>query len=99
MSIQLAIILCIVVMGLMSVALYYLGKRVSSRLLKYIPAIAAALGIVFFSVKLNFFPFENHAFEGIYDLVAINLLAVIFGISIIGAIVVEVISINRNKRI
>ncbi|WP_408009907.1 hypothetical protein ACJROX_06320 [Pseudalkalibacillus sp. A8] len=64
MSIQLAIFLSTVLMGMVAFITYYVGKRGSNRLIKYIPAIAAA-GISFFSIKLNFYPYESHAFEGI----------------------------------
>jgi putative Mn2+ efflux pump MntP len=66
MSIQAAIAVSLVLMGIMTLISYLIGKRVSNRLIKFIPAIISALGMGFFYIKLNFIPYESHAYEGIY---------------------------------
>ncbi|MUK87928.1 hypothetical protein GMD78_05890 [Ornithinibacillus sp. L9] len=96
MSIGLVVVLSIVLMGGMAFLTYLLGRRVSSRLVKYIPAFASLLGLVFFIIKLNFIPYQVHAFEGIFDMVAIIILAITFSCSLIVAIIVEFIQYKRR---
>ncbi|WP_078552006.1 hypothetical protein [Bacillus alkalicellulosilyticus] len=91
MSIQVAIIVSVILMGVLSVITFFIGKRVSSRIIKYIPAMATGAGIVFFLIKLNFIPYKTHVYEGINDMIAIILLSIIFGFSLVGAIIIEII--------
>jgi hypothetical protein len=95
MSIQVAIFVSVILMGLISVTTYFIGKRVSSRLIKYIPAIATAVGMIFFAIKINYIPYKSHAYEIINDIVALILLAIIFTISILSSVIIEIA--NRRK--
>ncbi|RXI96649.1 hypothetical protein DS745_23405 [Anaerobacillus alkaliphilus] len=95
MSLQVAIIINILLMGVASVIIYLIGKRVTSRIIKYIPAIATGVGMTFFYIKINFIPYKSHAYETINDIVAIIILAIIFGFSLVGAIIIEITN-RRN---
>lgn len=95
MSIQLGIVVSIILMGGITLITYYLGNRVSSRLKKYIPAIATAIGVIFFYIKLNFIPNQTPTYKEIYDMLAIILLANLCGISLLVAIIMEVV--NKRK--
>lgn len=97
MSIQIAIILSIVLMGTVGIITYYVGNKTSEKLIKYAPAIASAFGLLFFYVKMNFITYNTHAFEGIYDMIAIILLAIICGASLIGAIIIEVRNSGKSN--
>ncbi|WNF38886.1 hypothetical protein RJD24_10885 [Bacillaceae bacterium IKA-2] len=98
MSIQVAISLSVFLMVLISIITYLIGKRVSSRIIKYIPAIATGVGIIFFYIKINFIPYKTHAYETINDIVLLILLAIIFGVSLLGAIIIEVTN-RRNSNL
>jgi LytS/YehU family sensor histidine kinase len=96
MSIQVAIFVSVILMGLSSLITYFIGKRVSSRLIKYIPAIATGVGMSFFYIKLNFIPYKSHPYEAINDIVAIILLGIIFTISLLSSIFIEIVT--KRKR-
>jgi len=90
MGIQIAIIISIVLMGSIAFFTYYVGKKTSRRLIKYIPAVATGFGLVFFYIKMNFIAYESHAFEGIYDMIAIISLAIICAITLLGAMIIDI---------
>ncbi len=98
MSSQAAIIVSILLMGVASVITYLIGKKVTSRIIKFIPAIATGVGMTFFYIKIDFIPYKSHAYETINDIVAIMLLAMIFGLSLVGAIIIEITN-KRNGRL
>lgn len=97
MSFQIAIIISVALMGTVGYFTYYVGKKAAQKLIKYTPAIASAFGLAFYYVKINFIPYHIHAFEGIYDIIAIILLAIIFGVSLIGAIIMELTNKRRSN--
>lgn len=97
MSIQLALFICLVLIGVISFVTYNAGKKVSSRIIKYIPVIATAFGIGFFYVKINFIPYQSHVYEQINDIIAIIILGTIFGISLLGAIILDIKNRRKGK--
>ncbi|WP_019414893.1 hypothetical protein [Paenisporosarcina sp. TG20] len=96
MSIHIGIVVSIILMAGITLITYYFGNKGSIRLIKYIPAIATATGVLFFYIKLNFIPNQTHAYEEIFDMLAIILLANLCGISLLAAIIMEVV--NKRKQ-
>ena len=97
MRFEIAILVCLILMTGVSIITYRLGKKTSFWLIKYIPAISTTFGIGFFTIKLNWIPYHTHAFEAIHDIVAIILLGIIFTISFLGAIILELVSLKNRK--
>ncbi len=93
MEFQTAIIIVIVLVGIVSLLTYKLGHRKYSRFLKYIPAVASLLGIGFFFIKMKFI---SIGYEGILDMLFIILLTITFLVSIIEAIIIDVM--NKRKK-
>lgn len=99
MRFEIAVLVSFILMIGISIITYRLGKKTSLRLIKYIPAISTAFGIGFFTIKLNWIPYHTHAFEAIRDIVAIILLGIIFTISFIGAIILELVSLKKLNKL
>lgn len=98
MSIHMAIFVSVLLMSMISVIIFLIGKRVSGGLIKYIPAIATGIGMLFFYIKMNYIGYQTHAFESIHDIIAIILLSVIFAVSLIGALLIEFTHKPKNTR-
>lgn len=94
MGIQLALAVSFIFMGAISCVAYLVSKRFSHKLVKYIPAITAVTGIVFFYIKLHFI---SQGYDGIYDMVAIILLSIILGITLVGAVIIELIQWKNSR--
>ena len=91
MSFKIAILVCLILMGLIAIITYYLGKKVSTNLFKYIPVFALGFGSIFFYTRLKFISYPN-SFESIFDKVAIFLLLVVFTIALLEAIIIEIVA-------
>jgi predicted tellurium resistance membrane protein TerC len=94
MSNLVGILLSIFLMVLSAIITYKIGERVSSRIIKYIPAISTGVGLIFFYIRINFIPYKTHAFDALVDIQAIILLAIVFGVSLLLALLMEF----TNKR-
>ncbi|MFA9555734.1 hypothetical protein ACERII_00300 [Evansella sp. AB-rgal1] len=94
MSIQLAIVASVILMGIISYVTYLFSKRSSHKLVKFIPAITAITGIIFFYIKLQFI---SQGYDVIYDMIAIILLSVVLGFSLIGALIIELIQWKKPR--
>lgn len=92
MDIQIALLIGGTLIGIASYVTYRIGKAKSNGLFKYIPAIGAAFAIVIFYLKTLFI---SKGYEGIFDMIVIIFLAYILVISIVVAIIIEII--NRRK--
>lgn len=91
MSFKIAILICLVLMGLMALVTYYAGKKMSKSVMKYIPSFSFAIGVLFFYIKLNYLPYELNSFDSIYDMIAIILLIIVFGISLLEAFIIDIV--------
>jgi hypothetical protein len=96
MSFQIAMVIIIILMGVIALITYFIGRNVSYRVIKYIPAITPLFGTSFFCIKLNFILYHSHAFEGIYDVITIIFLSITFGISSLGAIIIDIVQRQKN---
>jgi hypothetical protein len=97
MSILLAILTSLIIMGVISFVTFFVVKKVSNNLIKYIPSIAAAFGILFFYIKINFIPYFFNTYAVIFDMVVIILLSIMCGVSLLGAIIVELVNKSYFK--
>ncbi|MDE5413636.1 hypothetical protein [Alkalihalobacterium chitinilyticum] len=93
MASQLTLLYGLSLIGCFSWLVYKIEQNQSNRLLKYIPAIASAVGIAFYSIKLQFI---STGFEGINDMIIIIFLAISCCTSLIVALVLELI--NKRRR-
>ncbi|WP_223703139.1 hypothetical protein [Sutcliffiella deserti] len=96
MDILLTILIMIVFTGVVSYFIYFVGKKKYPKISKYVPAIASAVGVacLYLKLELNLY---THAFTGIYDILGIILLSIIFGISIIAALAIELNNKIKSK--
>ncbi|MEB1806050.1 MAG: hypothetical protein LPK26_01905 [Bacillaceae bacterium] len=93
MAYQLALFFGLILIGFFSWMVYQIEQNQSNKLLKYIPAIASAVGIAFYSIKLQF---VSTGYTGIYDVIVIIFLAITCSTTLIVALVLELI--NKKKR-
>lgn len=94
MSKGIVIVICLLLIVIAIVSTYFLAKIKSSRLYTYIPTGTLALAIMFFYIKLHFI---SEGFAGIIDIVAIILLAFIFFISLVFAVILDMIYYKKTK--
>ncbi|TQR20859.1 hypothetical protein [Psychrobacillus vulpis] len=95
MSFKIAILVCLVLMGFIACITYYLGKKVSLSLMKYIPVFSFGIGALFFYIKLNFISYKPNSFDGIYDMIAFIILIVVSSIAFLEAIIIAIVE-NRK---
>lgn len=94
MGFKMAILVCLILMGLMACVTYYLAKKVSNSLMKYIPVFSFAAGALFFYIKFKFISIQPNAFEDISDMIAIILLLIICSIAFLEAVIIDIVD-NR----
>ncbi|WP_216830657.1 hypothetical protein [Alkalihalobacterium elongatum] len=92
MAVQYTLVIGVILIALVSLSVYQIGKAKSKNLVKYIPAKVSVAGIFFFYIKLQFI---SQGFEGIYDILIIIFLAISFFASILVAIILEIF--NKEK--
>lgn len=97
MSVLLAVIIAVILMIGVGITVFILARKKSARIYKYIPAVLSAVGLVFFTIKLNFIPYKNHAFEGIYDVIAIIFLGISLIVSVVISVLLEIVSKRRES--
>ncbi|TYS69765.1 hypothetical protein FZC76_05895 [Sutcliffiella horikoshii] len=68
--------------------IYFVGKKKYPKISLYVPAITSAVGILFLYIKLKLDLYAQ-ALSGIYDILGIIFLSVVFVISIIMALVLD----------
>lgn len=95
MSFKIAVFVCLILMGLVACITYYLGKKVSNSLMKYIPVFSFAIGVLFFYIKLNFISYKPNSFDGIYDMIAIIILIIVCSIAFLEAVIIDIVE-NRK---
>ncbi|MDX5476366.1 MAG: hypothetical protein LPK00_12600 [Bacillaceae bacterium] len=88
MDVLLSVLIVIIISSLVTIIMFKLSKKQYPKLSKYIPAIASAVGALCLYVKLEL-NLYTHAFSGIYDILGIIILSIVFGISIIVALSME----------
>lgn len=97
MSFKIAILICLTLMFLIAIITFYLGKKVSTNLFKYIPVFALGFGSIFFYTRLKFISYPN-SFESIFDRIALSLLLVVFTIALLEAVIIEVVAYTELFR-
>ncbi|MEK4485116.1 hypothetical protein MHH81_05875 [Psychrobacillus sp. FSL H8-0484] len=95
MSFKIAVFVCLILMGLVACITYYLGKKVSNSLMKYIPVFSFAIGVLFFYIKLNFISYKPDSFDGIYDMIVIIILIIVCSIAFLEAVIIDIVE-NRK---
>ena len=88
-----ALLVGIILIVLVSLFLYRFGKSRSNRLIKYIPAIVCAGSIGLVYVKMTFL---SQGYEPITDIVVIIVLSFVLGVSLIAAVVVDIMRLRRQ---
>lgn len=84
-----SIFIFIIIAGLIFVAATIILGKLQKRLLKYIPAVLAAVAAIVFSIKAYFY---SEGFEALGYFVMMLISAAVFIASIIASIVMEVLS-------
>ncbi|QFF98458.1 hypothetical protein PB01_06245 [Psychrobacillus glaciei] len=95
MSFKIAILVCLILMGIIACITYYLAKKVSNSLMKYIPVFSFAMGALFFYMKFSFISYKPNSIEGIYDIIAIILLLIVCSIAFLEAVIIDIVE-NSN---
>ena len=95
MSFKIGILVCLILMVFMACITYYLGKKVSYSLMKYIPVFAFASGIIFYYIKLNFISYEPSSFEGIYDMIAFIILIIVGSIAFLETVIIDIVENSK----
>lgn len=96
MNAYLAFIIAIVIITFVSFFLYRFGKNKSNNLIKYIPAIASAIGIALFYLKLTFI---SEGYQPILDIVIIIIMSVVLGVSLLIAVIMDLLNIRNKNQI
>lgn len=96
MSFQMALLFCFVLMCLVGIATYYLGKKVSQRYTKYIPVFAFGIGVLFFYIKLNFLTVDSSSFENISGQIVMIILLVLCSFALLEAIIMEIVENTQS---
>jgi ABC-type Mn2+/Zn2+ transport system permease subunit len=95
MSSYLALLIGIVIIAFVSLFLYRLGRKKSSEIMKYIPSIVAAISIALVYFKMIFI---SQRYEPITDIVIMINLSFVFGITLLVAVLMDIMS-RRKKSI
>jgi len=90
MSFKIALLVCLILMCLIGFMTYYLGKKLTTNLLKYIPVFSLGFGVIFFYTRLNFVSYPN-SFDSIFDTIAIIILLLVFSIALLEVVIIEVV--------
>ena len=69
---------------------YYLGKKLTANLLKYLPVFSLGFGVIFFYIRLNFISYSN-SFESIFDTISIIILLLVFSFALLEVVIIEVV--------
>lgn len=91
MSFKIAIIVCLTLMCLVACITYFLGKKVSKNLMKYIPVFSFGIGMLFFYIKLNFISDNPNSFDRISDMIVIIILLIVFSIALLEAVIIDIV--------
>ncbi|WP_093263661.1 hypothetical protein [Psychrobacillus sp. OK032] len=95
MSFKIGILVCLFLMVFMACITYYLGKKVSHSLMKYIPVFAFASGIIFYYIKLNFISYEPSSFDGIYDMIVFIILIIVGSIAFLETVIIDIVENSK----
>lgn len=91
MSFKIAVLVCLTLMCIIAIITYYLGKKVSTNLFKYIPVLALGFGSIFFYTRLKFISYPN-SFESFFDKVTFFLLLVVFTMALLEVVIIEIVA-------
>ncbi|WP_214483114.1 hypothetical protein [Bacillus sp. SM2101] len=94
MSAYITFLAVIVIITFLSVLLYRVSKNKSKKFMKYIPSIVSSLSIVLVYLKMSY---VSQGYDPIIDMVVIIFLSIVFGFSLLGAVLIDII--NRRKEI
>ncbi|MBB6452635.1 asparagine N-glycosylation enzyme membrane subunit Stt3 [Salirhabdus euzebyi] len=92
MDIRIALLIGIFLMGIVFIFFIQLFKRKSTKLLKFIPAIVSAFGMAIFYLKMLF---VSQGYDAIYDVLVIIILSVLLSLSLIGAIILQIVEYKK----
>ncbi|WP_313891329.1 hypothetical protein [Psychrobacillus sp.] len=95
MSFKIAVIVCLILMGLMACITFYLAKKVSNSFMKYIPVFSFAIGVLFFYINLNNISYNLISSEVIYNMIAFIILLIVGSIAFLEAVIIDVVE-NRK---
>ncbi|WP_391208533.1 hypothetical protein [Psychrobacillus sp. L4] len=98
MSFKIAILVCLILMGIITCITYYLAKKVSNSLMKYIPVFSFAIGALFFFLKLNYISYKPNSIDGILDMIAFIILIILGSIAFIEAVIIDVVENSKLFR-
>ncbi|WP_144509312.1 hypothetical protein [Bacillus sp. FJAT-22090] len=91
MSFKIAILICFALMLFIACVTYYLGKKVSKSLMKYIPVFSFGVGMLFFYIKLNFISYKPNSFDSIYDMIVFIILIIVCSIAFLEAVIIDIV--------
>jgi hypothetical protein len=85
-------------MGVIACVTYFLGKKVSNSLIKYIPVFSFAVGVLFLFIKLNFISYKPNSIDSILDMTAIIILITLCSIALVEAVIVDIVESRKLFR-
>lgn len=91
MSFKIALLVCLALMCLIAGITYYLGKKVSNGLMKYIPVLSFGIGVLYCYINLNFTSFNPNSFESIFYVILIIIFLFLFSIALLEAVIIEIV--------
>ncbi|WP_391121026.1 hypothetical protein [Psychrobacillus sp. L3] len=95
MSFKIAILVCLILMGFMACITYYLGKKMSNNLIKYIPVFSFAIGALFFYFKLNYISYKPYSIDGILDKISFIILLILGSIAFLEAVIIDIVENSK----
>lgn len=98
MSFKIGILICLFLMGVIACITYFLGKKISNSLMKYIPVFSFAVGVLFFYIKLNFISYKPNSIDSILDMITIIILIILCSIALIEAVIVDIVESRKLFR-
>ena len=91
MSFKIALLVCFLLMFLMAIATYYLAKKVSFQMMKYIPLISLGSGLIFFFTRLNIVSYNTNSIDSLFDKLVLSLILIVFCFAFLEAVIIEIV--------
>ena len=98
MSFKITLLVCLALMCLIAGITYYLGKKVSNGLMKYIPVFSFGIGVLFFYIKLNLNSYYFNSFDSIFYMILIIIFLLLFSIALLEAVIIEIVENTKLFR-
>ncbi|MGF2614681.1 hypothetical protein FZC84_17535 [Rossellomorea vietnamensis] len=96
MNAYLTFIIAMVIITFVSFLMYSFGRNRSKNFNKYIPSIASAISIAVFYLKMTFI---SEGYQPILDIVVIIIMSVVLGVSLLLAVIMDLLNIRDKNQI